>query len=134
MNLTRTAFGWQWYRGSGNICIPAISLSRLAEKLSGSPTTGLMDILRHEYAHAVAHCYPGLIRSKKNLSRRLGSVMTIQLSLSMTKTYTFPNMPQRMRARILLKCLCYTSSTAVRFRDDLTRQQYDASGSLSNSC
>jgi hypothetical protein len=59
------AFGWQWYRGSGNICIPAISLSRLAEKLSGSPTTGLMDILRHEYAHAVAHCYPGLIRSKK---------------------------------------------------------------------
>jgi hypothetical protein len=59
------ALGWQMYLGSGNIYIPAIALGRVSSVLFGSPTEGLRDILRHEYAHAVAHCYRGLIRSNQ---------------------------------------------------------------------
>ena len=58
-------YGWQWYRGSGHIEIPALSLSRLSEIfLSGGRMT-LRDLLRHEYGHAVADTNRALIRSRR---------------------------------------------------------------------
>ncbi len=60
-----SAYGWQLYRGSGHIEIPALSLSRLSEMfLSGGRMT-LRDLLRHEYGHAVADTNRALIRSRR---------------------------------------------------------------------
>ena len=59
-----TAYGYQYYGSSGDICIPALSLSRFSTLL-GYPYTSLRDVLRHEYGHAVADLHRGLIRSKK---------------------------------------------------------------------
>jgi hypothetical protein len=58
------AYGYQYYGSSGDICIPALSLSRFSTLL-GYPYTSLRDVLRHEYGHAVADLHRGLIRSKK---------------------------------------------------------------------
>ena len=58
------AFGWQYYRSSGHIEIPAISIGRLSERVFGDQRTTLRDILRHEFAHAVADQNRGLIRSR----------------------------------------------------------------------
>ena len=60
-----SAYGWQLYRGSGHIEIPALSLSRLSEMfLSGARRT-LRDLLRHEYGHAVADTNRALFRSRR---------------------------------------------------------------------
>ena len=59
-----TAYGYQYYGSSGDICIPVLSLCRFSTLL-GYPYTSLRDVLRHEYAHAVADLHRGLIRSKK---------------------------------------------------------------------
>ena len=59
-----TAYGWQLYRGSGHIEIPALSLSRVSELIYGGPRMTLRDLLRHEYGHAVADTNRGLIRSR----------------------------------------------------------------------
>ncbi len=58
------AFGWQYYGTTGEICIPAVSLARLAGWLNREHVP-LRGILRHEYAHAVADTHRGLIRSKR---------------------------------------------------------------------
>ena len=57
------AYGWQNYGSSGDICIPAISTSRLSQ-LFGYPVLGLCSILRHEFAHAIADTHRGLFHSK----------------------------------------------------------------------
>ena len=57
-------FGWQYYRSSGEIHVPAISLSKLKDAFSGNYTS-LRDVLRHEYGHAVADTHRGLIRSRQ---------------------------------------------------------------------
>ena len=57
------AFGWHYYGSTGDIYIPAVSLSRLSEHWYGRYTP-LRDILRHEYAHAVADTHRGLMRSR----------------------------------------------------------------------
>lgn len=59
-----TAYGWQLYRGSGHIGIPALSLSRVNEMIFGGARMTLRDLLRHEYGHAVADTNRGLIRSR----------------------------------------------------------------------
>ena len=59
-----TAYGYQHYGGSGEIHIPAVSLSRFSTIL-GYPYTSLRDVIRHEYGHAVADQHRGLIRSRK---------------------------------------------------------------------
>jgi len=59
-----TAHGWQFYRDTGEIHIPSVSLSRLQDLWNGNYTS-LRDILRHEYAHAVADTHRGLIRSRQ---------------------------------------------------------------------
>ncbi len=58
------AHGWQWYGGDGSICIPSVSLLRVAENLTGHRTS-LRDVLRHEWAHALADTHRGLFRSKR---------------------------------------------------------------------
>jgi hypothetical protein len=58
-------YGWQWYRGSGHIEIPAFSVARLNEWISGDPRWTLRDLLRHEYGHAVADTNRALIRSRR---------------------------------------------------------------------
>jgi hypothetical protein len=60
------ALGWQWYGTSGDINIPAVSLSRLL-KLFGLfdySIGSLRDILRHEWAHAIADNHRGLFHSR----------------------------------------------------------------------
>lgn len=59
-----TAYGWQGYGGGGHIYIPALGLSKLGEIFSGGHTS-LRDVLRHEYAHAVADTHRGLVRSSR---------------------------------------------------------------------
>ena len=57
------AYGWHWYGGSGEICIPRISLLKLHDFFTGSYTS-LADVLRHEFGHAVADTHRGLFRSR----------------------------------------------------------------------
>lgn len=59
-----TAYGYQYYKTSGQIEIPAISLARLCASLLGREVLSLRDLLRHEYGHAVADNNRGLIRSR----------------------------------------------------------------------
>lgn len=56
------AHGWQWYGSTGDISIPRVSLSRLSEIWKGRYTS-LRDVLRHEFAHAIADTHRGLFRS-----------------------------------------------------------------------
>ena len=56
------AHGWQWYGSTGDISIPRVSLSRLSHILTGGYTS-LRDVLRHEFAHAIADTHRGLFRS-----------------------------------------------------------------------
>ena len=56
-------YGWQHYGGSGEICIPRLSLSKLHDFLTGGYVS-LSDVLRHEYAHALADTHRGLMRSR----------------------------------------------------------------------
>ena len=54
--------GWQNYGSDHDICIPAVSTSRLA-KIVGFPGCGLTDVLRHEFAHAIADTHRSLFHS-----------------------------------------------------------------------
>jgi hypothetical protein len=56
-------YGWQEYGSTGEICIPAVSLCRLREWYY-STYVSLCDVVRHEYGHALAFCFPRLIRNK----------------------------------------------------------------------
>ncbi len=58
------AYGWQEYGGSGDIVVPSISASKIAD-LFRHRYTGLSDVLRHEFGHAVADIHRGLIHSKR---------------------------------------------------------------------
>ena len=58
------AYGWQCYGGTGEICIPRVSLLKLYDYFTGN-YIGLADVIRHEYAHAIADNHRGLFRSKR---------------------------------------------------------------------
>ena len=58
------AYGYQFYRTTSQIEIPAVSLSRLWELMACGMPASLRDILRHEYGHAVADTNRGLMRSR----------------------------------------------------------------------
>ena len=59
----RSAYGYQDYGGSGEIWIPAVSLSKIADRFTGR-YTALADVLRHEYGHAFADTHRGLMRRR----------------------------------------------------------------------
>ena len=56
-------YGYQRYKISGAIVIPKVSLSRMWDNFSGEKYVSIRDIIRHEYAHGIAHCHPTLIKS-----------------------------------------------------------------------
>lgn len=60
-----SAYGWQWYGSTGEIRIPRISIARLQDRWNASPYVPLADVLRHEYAHALADTHRGLFRSRR---------------------------------------------------------------------
>ena len=55
-------YGWHCYGSTGEIEIPRVSLSRLSHLWNGGYTS-LRDVLRHEFAHAIADTHRGLFRS-----------------------------------------------------------------------
>tara|TARA_B100000745_G_scaffold300218_2_gene253353 strand:+ start:1306 stop:1851 length:546 start_codon:yes stop_codon:yes gene_type:complete len=59
------AYGWQYYRGSGDIVIPKLSIIRWFNTACYGDTFPVRDVIRHEYGHAVADCHRGIIRSAK---------------------------------------------------------------------
>ena len=63
LSLFSPYYGWQAYGTTGAIHIPIFSLCRLRDWCSGAYVS-LADVVRHEYAHAIAHCYPSLVRSR----------------------------------------------------------------------
>lgn len=58
------SLGYQYYGSTGAIVIPSFSVMRLTAKINGVPTP-LSDVLRHEYGHAFAHCYPKLVKCRE---------------------------------------------------------------------
>jgi hypothetical protein len=60
-----SAYGWQWYGGSGDICIPRVSLARLGDNVLKRGRIALRDLLRHEWGHALADTHRGLFRSRR---------------------------------------------------------------------
>ena len=62
--LVGTCYGWQEYGTTGEIRIPKLSLCRVRDWYLNRYTS-LREVLRHEYGHAVAYCYPRLIRSRR---------------------------------------------------------------------
>jgi hypothetical protein len=48
-------YGWQNYGTDGSICIPSISGPRISDWLFNRRGYTLRDVLRHEWAHALAH-------------------------------------------------------------------------------
>ena len=61
--LVNFGHGHAWYN-TGEINIPEISLARISDLEEGLRIS-LRDVLRHEYAHAVAHTHRELIRSAR---------------------------------------------------------------------
>jgi hypothetical protein len=62
--LFSACYGWQEYGTTGEIRIPRYSLCRMRDWYFNRYTS-LRDVLRHEYGHAIAYCYPRLIGSKR---------------------------------------------------------------------
>ena len=60
--LFDSAYGLHRYGSTGEIEIPCVSLSRLSHLWNGGYTS-LRDVLRHEFAHAIADTHRGLFRS-----------------------------------------------------------------------
>lgn len=59
-------YGWQNYGSDGAICIPAVSVVRLIDHLwQGRTQVPLRQVLRHEWAHALAHHHHGLVANRE---------------------------------------------------------------------
>ena len=59
------SFGcYGWFLEEGDIYIPAVTGAHLSDFFSGHHTR-LTDVLRHEWAHAVADRRPGLVRKRR---------------------------------------------------------------------
>lgn len=59
------AYGWQYYGSTGDISIPRVSMVRVVDRMMGRAHISLRDILRHEWAHAIADTHRGLFRSRQ---------------------------------------------------------------------
>ncbi|RKZ13281.1 hypothetical protein DRQ53_13570 [bacterium] len=112
------AFGWQNYGSDGHINIPAISLARLSA-LVGYEKASLRDVLRHEYAHAVADTHRGLMRSRRFstvFGRSHGSEESSKYDKSAHVTpYSAAN-PGEDFAEVFMKFLKHSSRIPRRFR------------------
>jgi hypothetical protein len=60
--VSLACYGWHTGR-PGHIAIPAISFAQLGDLLTGQHMR-LTDILRHEWAHALADVHPGLVECR----------------------------------------------------------------------
>lgn len=60
--------GWE----DGNIYIPSVRLTSLLAIFGRSEYFSLRNVLRHEYGHALADRYPGLIKSSGGFTRIFG--------------------------------------------------------------
>jgi hypothetical protein len=58
--------------GGGTIAVPAVTLGRLAEYRRQATWTGVRDVLRHEYAHALADLHPSLV-ARERFARVFGA-------------------------------------------------------------
>jgi hypothetical protein len=116
--LAGDAFGWQNYGGDGHINIPALSLARLSA-LVGYEKASLRDVLRHEYAHAVADTHRGLMRSRKfstAFGRSHGSEQNSEYDKSVHITpYSAAN-PGEDFAEVFMKFLKHSGKVPQRFR------------------
>ena len=56
------AYGWQMYRTTGHIYIPMVSACQIRDMVTGQ-YIHLLDIVRHEYAHAFAHTAPEWVKT-----------------------------------------------------------------------
>jgi hypothetical protein len=63
LTLAHSAYGLQFYGGSGHIHIPRLSIARVRDWFTGNYVS-LRDVIRHEYGHAVAHTYRSLVRNR----------------------------------------------------------------------
>lgn len=58
-------YGWQKYGSTGDICIPRVSMARIGDHVLKRQRLPLRDVLRHEWAHAIADTHRGLFRSRR---------------------------------------------------------------------
>jgi hypothetical protein len=63
LTLAHSAYGVQFYGGSGHIHIPRLSIARVRDWVTGNYVS-LRDVIRHEYGHAVAHVYRSLVLNR----------------------------------------------------------------------
>jgi len=59
------SYGWQYYQGCGDIVIPKLSMIRFYNDCCGHGSMPLRDVLRHEYAHAIADNHRSFVKSSK---------------------------------------------------------------------
>lgn len=52
------SYGYQKYKDTGDIVIPRVSVARVWDNFFGEGYVSIRDIIRHEYAHGIAHCHP----------------------------------------------------------------------------
>ena len=60
-----TCFGWQDYGSTGDIHIPAVAGPRLLAKFGFNEGCTLRQLLRHEWAHALAHHHQDLVINRE---------------------------------------------------------------------
>ena len=63
--LAIDCFGWQDYGSSGDIHIPAVAGPRILAKFGFQEGCSLRQLLRHEWAHALAHHHQGLVINRE---------------------------------------------------------------------
>jgi len=60
-----TCFGWQDYGSTGDIHIPAVEGPRVLAKFGFNEGCHLRQLLRHEWAHALAHHRHDLVANRE---------------------------------------------------------------------
>ena len=126
LTLAGDSFGWQNYGGNGHINVPALSLDRLRAFLGYERAT-LRDVLRHEYAHAVADTHRGLMRSRR-FTEAYGRSHASEVGADYDKAlhvtpYAAAN-PGEDFAEVFMKYLKHRGRMPVRFRTPAIREKW----------
>jgi hypothetical protein len=120
------AFGWQNYGGDGHINIPALSLARLSA-LVGYEKATVRDVLRHEYAHAVADTHRGLMHSRQfstAFGRSHGSEQNSKYDRSAHVTPYAAANPGEDFAEVFMKYLKHSGKVPRRFRTPAIKRKW----------